>query len=79
MVVITNITTEDVLDLLLLETTLDNKTSRSIDGTTGTQLSEQVLGDVLIGTLHALANLVDIGEDRLLVSFTETLWWWNLV
>lgn len=79
MVVHTNITTEDVFDLLLLETTLDNKTSRTIDGTTRTQLGEQVLGNVLIGTLHALTNLVDVGEDGLLVSFTETLWWWNLV
>ena len=34
---------------------------------------------MLVGTLHPLANLGDVGEDGLLVSFTETLRRGNLV
>jgi hypothetical protein len=34
---------------------------------------------VLVGTLHPLANFGDVGEDGLLVSFTETLGRRNLV
>lgn len=74
-----NVPPENVLDLLLLETTLDNETARTVDGTTGTQFGKQELGDVLVGTLHPLANLGDVGEDGLLVSFTETLRWRDLV
>lgn len=70
---------EDVLDLFLLEATLNNKTTGTVDGTTGTQLGEQELSNVLVGTLHPLANLSDVGEDGLLVSFTETLGRWDLV
>ena len=64
---------ENVLDLLLLETTLDNQTSGTVNGTAGTQFGEQELGNVLVSTLHPLANLGNVGEDGLLVSFTETL------
>jgi hypothetical protein len=74
-----NVSPENVLDLLLLETTLNNKTAGTVDGTAGTQFSEQELGDVLVGTLHPLANFSDVGEDGLLVSFTETLRWRDLV
>lgn len=34
---------------------------------------------MLVGTLHPLADLGDVGEDGLLVSFTETLRWGDLV
>ena len=34
---------------------------------------------MLVGTLHALANFGDVGEDGLLVSFTETLRRWDLI
>src|SRR5690242_16176792 len=74
-----NVPPQHVLDLLLLETTLDDQAARTVDGTAGTQFSEQELSDVLVGTLHPLANLGDVGEDGLLVSFTETLWWGDLV
>jgi hypothetical protein len=74
-----NVSPENVLDLLLLETTLDNKTAGTVDGTAGTQFGEQELGDVLVGTFHPLANLGDVCEDGLLVSFTETLRGRNLV
>jgi hypothetical protein len=68
-----DVSPENVLNLLLLETTLDNETAGTVDGTAGAQFGEQELGDVLVGTLHPLANLGDVGEDGLLISFTETL------
>lgn len=74
-----DVSPQNVLDLLLLETTLDDKTARTVNGTAGTQFGKQELSDVLIGTLHPLANLGDVGEDGLLVSFTETLRWRDLV
>lgn len=64
---------ENVLDLLLLETTLDDQSSATVDGTVCTQFGKQVLSDVLLGTLHALADIGNVGKDGLLVTFTETL------
>lgn len=69
----TDIPTQDGLDTLLLETTLDNETTAAVDGTAGTQLSEQELGDVLVGTLDALADIGDVGENGTTVTLTETL------
>ena len=74
-----NVSPQNVLDLLLLETTLDDQSALTSHGTTGTQLGEQELCNVLLGTLHPLADLGDVGEDGLLVSFTETLGRWDLV
>lgn len=68
-----NVPPENVLNLLLLETTLDDQSAITSHGTAGTQLSEQELCDVLLGTFHPLADLGDVGEDGLLVAFTETL------
>lgn len=34
---------------------------------------------MLVGTLHPLADLGNVGEDGLLVAFTETLWRGDLV
>ena len=70
---------ENVLNLLLLETTLDDQTAGAVDGTAGSQFGEQELSNVLVGTLHPLANFGNVGEDGLLVSFAETLRWRDLV
>lgn len=45
----------------------------SVHTAVGTQLGEKELHDVVIGTLHALADIRDIGKDRSPVPFTETL------
>lgn len=77
--VFVDVPTEDVLNLFLLELALDDKTSAAVDGTGSTQFGEEVLGDVLVGTLHLFADVGNIGEDGLLVAFTHTLGWRNLV
>lgn len=77
--VLDNVSAKNVLDLLLLETTLDDQSAFTSHGTAGTQLSEQELCDVLFCTFHPLANLGDVGKDGLLVAFTETLRWRNLI
>jgi hypothetical protein len=62
-----------------LETTLDNQTTATVNTTTGTQLSEQELHDVVVGTLHALADIGNVGENGTTVTLTETLGRRNLV
>ena len=69
----TNVPTENVFDLLLLEATLDDKTTRTINGAGGTHFCEHVLDNMLRLPVHTFAYVGDIGEDRLLVSFTEDL------
>lgn len=34
---------------------------------------------MLVSTLHTLADFGNVGKDGLLVSFTQTLWWRDLV
>ena len=62
-----------MLDLLRLELALDDKSSRPIHRTRRTHLSKHVLNDVLGLSVHPLANFRDVGEDGLLVSFTQHL------
>jgi hypothetical protein len=76
---LTDVFSDDVLNLLLLETTLDDQSSATVYGTTGTQLSEQVSSDVLLSSLHALADVGNVGEDSLSVAFSHTLRRGNLV
>ena len=59
-----------MLDLFLLEATLDDETTRAVDGTSGTHFGEHVLDDVLGLPVHTFADVGDVGEDRLLVAFT---------
>jgi hypothetical protein len=60
-----NVPPEHVLDLLLLETALDDEAAGAVDGAGRAQLGEEELCDVLVGTLHALGDLGDVGEDGL--------------
>lgn len=62
-----------------MEATLDNQLPTTGHGTTGTQLGEEESGHVLLGPLHALADLGDVGKDGLLVSLAHALRRWDLV
>lgn len=77
--VLDDILPQHVLQLLRLETTLDDQTSSTRGRAARTQFGEQKSGDVLLGSLHTLANLGKVGEDGLLVSFTHALRRWDLV
>lgn len=44
----TDISSQDVLNLLLLETTLDDQTPATVDTAAGTQFGEQELHDVVV-------------------------------
>ena len=68
--VLTDVPTEDMLDLLLLEATLDNETAGTVDRAGGTHFREHVLDDVLGLPVHTFADVGDVGEDGLLVAFT---------
>jgi len=70
---LTDISSQNVLQLLLLETTLDNKLTLTSDGTRGTQFGEQELSNVLIGSLHAATDFGNVGKNGLLVSFAQAL------
>ena len=71
----TDVSTKDVLDLLLLETTLDDETAGTINGPGSTHFSEHVLYDVLRLPVHAFADVGDVGKDGLLVTLTHDLGW----
>ena len=62
-----------------MELSANDQTLGTVDTARGTQLGEQELGDVLIVTLHAFADIGDVGENGLLVSFAENLGRRNLV
>lgn len=62
-----------MFDLLLLETTLDDKTARAIDGPCSTHFCKHVLDDVLRLPVHTLADIGNVGEDGLLVTFAHDL------
>jgi hypothetical protein len=74
-----DIPTENVLNLFLLETTLDDQATTAVYGARCTQLSEQELRHVFVRSFHALADFGNVGEDGLLVAFSETLRWRDLV
>lgn len=69
----TDISSQDVLNLLLLETTLNDQTPATVDTAAGTQFGEQELHDVVVRTLHTLADVGDVREDGTTVTFTQTL------
>jgi hypothetical protein len=75
----TNVSSEDVLKLLLLETAFDDQTTTAINTATGAQFGEQELHNVVVGTLHTLADIGDVGEDSTTVTFTQTLGRRNLI
>ena len=61
---------ENVLDLLLLEFTTDDESTSTIHGSSCTQFSEKVLYGVLWRSMHTLADIGDVCEHCLLVSFS---------
>ena len=67
----TDVLPQNGLKLLLLEATLDDEASAAVDGTIGTQLGEQISCHVLFGPLHALADLLDVGEDSFLLHIVS--------
>lgn len=69
--VLDNVTTQDSLDLLLLETTLDDQALGSINGSRGSQLGKQELNNVLGLTMHPLADIGNVGKDSLLVTIAH--------
>ena len=62
-----------MLDLLLLEATLNNETAGTVDRAGGTHFRKHILDDVLGLAMHTLADVGDIREDGLLVTFTQNL------
>lgn len=70
---LTDVFSDNVLDLLLLETTLDDQPSASVNGTAGTQLGKKIGGKMLLGSLHTLRNIGDVGKDGFSVAFSHAL------
>jgi hypothetical protein len=60
-------------ELTLLEPSLDDQSPTSINTTTGTQLGEEELDDMLRLPVHLLADLDNVGKDGSLVSFSVHL------
>ena len=66
---LTNISSKNVFDLLLLKPPLDDQSSRPVNAAIRSQLSEQELSDMLVLPLHSLANVGNVGENGLFVAF----------
>lgn len=71
--VLGDVSSENVFDLLGLETTTNDKTLRTVNGTNGTQLGEKELNDVLWLTVHTLANVDNVGKDGLFGAISGDL------
>lgn len=69
----TNVSPEDMLDLLLLEATLDDEARRTIDGASRSHFGEHELDDVLGLPVHPLTDIGDVGKDCLLIALTSEL------
>jgi hypothetical protein len=69
--VLDDVPAEDVLDLLLLEAALDDEARGAVDGAGRAHLREHELDDVLGLSVHALADVADVREDRLLVALAR--------
>lgn len=54
---LTDVSSQHILDLLLLEATSDDKPTRTINGTGGTQFSKQVLDDMFWLPMHPFADI----------------------
>ena len=75
----TDISPQDVLNLLLLKPPLDDQAPRPVNTARRTQFSEQELCNMLIRPFHPPADLSNVGEYGLLVPFPKTLWRRDLV
>lgn len=62
-----------MLNLLLLEATLDDQSSTTVDRSGRSHLSKHVLNNVLRLPVHSLADIGHVREDCLLVTVTHDL------
>jgi hypothetical protein len=69
----TDIPPQDILHALLRIPSLDNQPLVTVHTSTRSQLGEQELHDVLGLTVHALADLGQVGKDRLFGTFSVDL------
>lgn len=76
--VFNNVSSQHRLHLLRLELTLQHQSLFTVNGTRGTQLSKQELNQVLWVSLQNRSNVLDVGKQRLLRTFSLTHWWRNL-
>lgn len=67
----TDVSPQDVLDLFLLETTLDDQPAGAVDGTCCSHFGEHELDDVLGLAMHSFADIGDVCKDCLFVSFSH--------
>jgi hypothetical protein len=71
--VLTNVLAQNVLNLLLVETTTEDKTLGTVHGSLGTQLGIQEHEDVLGLTVETTANVDKVGKRSLLGTLTGNL------
>jgi len=72
--ILLDIPSEHILNMLLLEPSLHDQLAATVNGTTGTQLSEKESQQVLGLTMQHLRNLGKVGERGLFSSHTDNLW-----
>ena len=75
----TNISPQDILNLLLLKPALDDQSPATVHTPTSSQFRKQELHNVVFRSFHPLADVRDIGENRPSITFAQTLRRRNLV
>ena len=70
-----NIPSHDVLQLLLLEPTLENETVGPVYGTISTQLGEKVVFEMVEWSVETNRHVVYVGKDGTFGTFPEDKRW----
>lgn len=69
----TDVFSDHAFNLFLLETTFDDESSTPVNRAAGTQFGKQIGSEMVLGSFHALADIGNVGKNRLPVAFAHTL------
>ena len=75
----TNISPQDILNLLLLKPALDDQSPATVHTPTSSQFRKQELHNVVFRPFHPLADVGYIGKNGPSIAFTQALGRRNLV
>jgi hypothetical protein len=75
----TDVSSQNVLNLLLLKSALDDQPSRTVYGPRGAHLSKEKLDYMLGLPMHSLADLGNVGEYGFFIALPVNGWWSNRV
>jgi len=72
-----DVSSHNILQLLLLKSPFQNKSMWSVDAAIRSQLSKEIVLEMIQRTVKTGCLVVDVGEDGSLGSFSKYKWWWE--